>query len=215
MSRAARRLARVAAAVGVAALVAAASLAVLHVKERDNRFCVACHLHEEKFERFTAMAATDLAGAHHAKDPHVGCIACHGGADAGMRLKVWALAALDTARYLANRHEEPTRMRLPLRDAECRQCHTPILKAPAPAGPGASADAAAARVGPDEEAGYAVQAQTEGRTGTAYHALRDHDGVKVPCLRCHTTHTTDSDAPNRFISRATVHPICRECHPRL
>ncbi len=210
------------AAVAGAAVVAAASLAVLHVKERDNRFCVSCHLHEEKFERFLARVSTDLAGAHHVKDPQVGCIACHGGADLGMRLRVWALAALDTITYLANRHEEPTRMRLPLRDAECRQCHAPILKVPAagdrsPAAPApvASTPPPAARVGADDEAGYAVQAESEGRAGTAYHALRDHDGVKVPCVRCHTTHTTDSDAPNRFISRAVVWPICRECHPHL
>jgi len=67
-------------------LVAAVTLAVVAAKERDNRFCVSCHLHEEKFDRFTSTAATDLAGVHQVKDRGVGCIACHGGADAGMRL---------------------------------------------------------------------------------------------------------------------------------
>jgi hypothetical protein len=124
--------------------------------------------------------------------------------------------------YLASLHDEPTRMRLPLRDAECRQCHTPILQAAPPAGQGAAPAApaaatpkTAARVQSAEEAGYAVEAQTEGRTGTGYHALRDHDGVKVPCVRCHTSHTTGSDAPNRFISPAIVQPVCRECHRHL
>ena len=220
MIRPRRCLARAALGAMGVVLVAAASLAVLHAKERDNRFCVSCHLHQEKFDRFTASAATDLAGAHQVKDPRVGCIACHGGADAGMRLRVWALAAMDTAKYLASLHEEPTSMRLPLREAECRQCHTPILKVSAPAGPSLQAmspvvPSPAGRAGSSEEAGYAVEAQTEGRTGTSYHALRDHDGVKIRCVRCHTSHTIGSDAPNRFISRAIVQPICRECHRHL
>ena len=173
-------------------------LAGLAAKERDNRFCVSCHLHDEKFSRLIAATGTDLAGFHHQRKADVGCIACHGGADAAMRLEVWAVAGFDTLRFLAGAYAEPTHMRLPLRDAECRQCHTPILR------PRAA-----------DQGTFATEAETEGRGGTSYHAIREHETVKIACVRCHTSHTTDSDAGNRFIAKARVRPICRECHKEL
>jgi len=39
--------------------------------------------------------------------------------------------------------------------------------------------------------------------------------VRVACVRCHTTHTTDSDAGHRFISRDSVVRVCRECHTEM
>src|SRR5262249_7051248 len=121
-------------AIGMAWMVGAAVFALLFLsglaaKERDNRFCVACHLHDEKFRRLTTATPTDLAGFHHARDTTVGCIACHGGSDLHTRLTVWGVAGFDTVRFLVGAYREPTAMRLPLRDADCRQCHTPILKA--------------------------------------------------------------------------------------
>ena len=198
-------------------------LAGLTVKERDNRFCVACHLHDEKFQRLTFGVAPDLAAFHHQKEAAVGCIACHGGADPSMTLKVWVLAGFDTVRFLAGVYKEPTRMRLRLRDAECRQCHTPILVSrvsqPAPgsaSGKRGPASAASSRaIDPSDESTFAAEAETEGRGGTAYHAIREHDTVRIMCLRCHPSHTTDSDAGNRFIGRARVQPLCRECHKEL
>ena len=115
-----------------------------------------------------------------------------------MRLEVWAVAGFDTLRFLTGVYAEPTHMRLPLRDAECRPCHTPILAAPAAGG-----DTVAA------------EAETEGRGGTSYHAIREHETVRIDCVRCHTSHTTDSDAGNRFIAKARVRPVCRECHEEL
>lgn len=146
----------------------------------------------------------------------MGCIACHGGADPAMRVKVWAVAGFDTLRFLAGNYEEPTRMRLPLRDVECRQCHTPILvfltgyAAPSNAGPARAID-------PSDESifTFTAEAATEGRGGTSYHAIREHDTVRIDCIRCHTSHTTDSEAASRFIAKARVQPICRECHKDL
>jgi predicted CXXCH cytochrome family protein len=187
-------------------------LAALSAKERDNRFCVSCHLHDEKFVRLTSAAPTDLVGAHHRKDVTVGCIACHGGADPVMRLTVWAVAGFDTVKFLAGAYREPTQMRLPLRDAECRQCHTPILggastrKTPAGSAPGPP---------PAVESTFGTEAETEGRAGTSYHAIREHDPVRIPCVRCHTSHTTDGDSANLFISKARVVPLCRECHKEM
>ena len=173
----------------------------LTAKERDNRFCVSCHLeekkplHEEKFTRFVASVSTDLAGAHHVKKG-VLCIDCHGGADLPMRLQVWAVAAYDTVKFLAGRYGEPDHMRLRLRDKECLQCHTPILKNL----PKLSAE--------QEEA-------LEGRVADSYHGIKDHDRVKVACVRCHTSHTTDAEAKTKFIARPRLQPICLECHKSL
>jgi predicted CXXCH cytochrome family protein len=92
-------------------------------------------------------------------------------------------------------------MRLPLGDAECRPCHTPVLRRPG----GTSVEATT----------FAAEAETEGRAGTSYHAIREHDAVRVGCVACHGVHTTDSDAASRFISKTAVVPICRECHTEM
>jgi predicted CXXCH cytochrome family protein len=206
-------------ALGVAALVGASVLGVLFLaglaaKERDNRFCVACHLHDEKFGRLTAMSSIDLAGLHHQKKAGVGCIACHGGADPVMRARVWTVAGIDTLKFLSGRYGEPDHMRLPLRDVECRQCHTPILK-PVPAQKAATPAAPARAVDPSDESTFVAEAASEGRGGTSFHAIREHDTVKVRCVTCHAAHVTGSDAVNRFIVRARVAPVCKECHKNM
>ena len=203
-------------AVGVAAIIAVFLVGVLFLvglaaKERDDRFCVSCHLHDQKFERLIASSAADLAGLHHNKKAEVGCVACHGGADLGMRLRVWTVAGFDTLKFLVGRYREPDHMRLPLRDLECRQCHTPILK------PAAALKASdATRTGdPNENSTFEAEAANEGRGGTSYHSIREHDTVRVKCIACHVSHITGSDATNRFIVRARVVPVCRECHKQM
>src|SRR5262245_19191933 len=151
-----RRLALGGGAIAGAAAVGALFLGGLSAKERDDRFCVACHLHDAKFERLTARSAPALAGFHHAKKAEVGCIACHGGADPAMRVRVWTVAGIDTLKFLVGRYREPDHMRLSLRDAECRQCHTPILKPVA--APKASKGTGA--VDPSDEPTFAAEAAT-------------------------------------------------------
>ncbi len=183
-------------------VVALAGLAVitsvffvgLAAKERDNTFCVACHLHEEKLKRSTSVPFTDLTGPHQAKD--VRCIDCHGGADVAMRLRVWSLAAVDTGRFLVGSYREPDHMKLQLRPKECTQCHDPILRR------------APALTAEQEEA-------LEGQAGNAYHAIRAHDAVRITCVQCHSSHTMDGDPKAQFITRTRVEPICRECHATL
>jgi predicted CXXCH cytochrome family protein len=70
-------------------------------------------------------------------------------------------------------------------------------------------------VEPTDETSFAAEAETEGRGGTSYHAIREHDSVDIRCVRCHTAHTIDSDATSRFISKPTVTPVCRECHKQM
>lgn len=188
-------------------------LTALAAKEHDNRFCVACHLHDEKFVRLTSAVATDLAGFHHLKKAKIGCIACHGGADPIMQAKVWTVAGYDTLRFLAGIYEEPTHMRLALRDTECRPCHTPILVQPSQVdsrGPGVPTKSIGAI---DDSA--AAEAETEGRAGTSYHAIREHDTVRIACIRCHTSHTTDAPSADKFLSRPRITPLCRDCHRQM
>jgi len=113
-----------------------------------------------------------------------------GGADVVMRLRVWGVAGFDTLRFLVGRYEEPTGMRLPLRDAECRQCHDPII-----------------RVTLEQE-----EAQ-EGR-GDTFHAITEHRTVRTACVACHTSHTL-GEKRLQFIDRKIVLPICRRCHERM
>jgi predicted CXXCH cytochrome family protein len=190
-----RTLAQGAAALAGAALVSVIFLAGLAAKERDNRFCISCHLHEAKFTRFLAAAPTDLAAAHRVKKD-VRCIDCHGGADPAMRVTVWTVAGIDTLRFLTGRYGEPDHMRLPLRPAECLRCHTPIVER-------------RRALGGDEDESMG------GSGGDAYHAIRGHDGVRVTCVECHASHTTNSEAALMFVSRAHVQPICRTCHATL
>jgi len=207
----ARRLALGVAAISGSFILGTLFLVGLAAKERDDRFCVACHLHDEKFERLIASSASDLAGLHNNKKAEVGCIACHGGADLDMRLRVWTVAGIDTLKFLVGSYREPDHMRLPLRDLECRQCHTPILKpATAP-----KAFEATRAVDSTEASTFATEAESEGRAGTSYHAIREHDTVKVTCITCHVSHVTGSDATNRFIVRARVAPVCRQCHKQM
>ena len=175
-------------------VVTGAAFTGLIATERNNTFCFSCHLHEAKFKRFTSVPFTDLTGPHHAG--HVRCIDCHGGADPVMRVRVWTLAAVDTGKFLLGDYKEPEHMRLQLRTKECTQCHTPILKH-------------AVKLTAEEEEAL------EGRAGNAYHQIRPHDSVRMTCVRCHTSHTTDGDPKAQFIARKRVEPICRECHPTL
>jgi predicted CXXCH cytochrome family protein len=201
-------------------LLVAMFLTGLAAKERNDRFCVACHLHDEKFGRLIASSPADLAGFHHWRKGEVGCIACHGGADLGMRLRVWAVAEFDTAKFLVGAYREPTHMRLPLRDAECRQCHTRIPPAArATRGPVATTGVASPKPAvaedPSNGSTFAAEAETEGRGGGSYHAIREHDSVRVLCVSCHASHTTDSDAAGRFVSKTRIVPICRGCHKEM
>jgi len=133
-----------------------------------------------------------------------------------MRVRVWTVAGFDTVKFLVGAYREPTHMRLPLRNAECRQCHTPILSAARPSSaPAPAVRSAPAAADPNDESTLTPEAETEGRGGTSYHAIREHDNVRVACVQCHASHTAESDAANRFISKARVVPICRQCHTQM
>jgi NapC/NirT cytochrome c family, N-terminal region len=101
-----------------------ASMEVTDYLEQDNRFCIACHLHEQILSNFlteTPQLVT-LAGAHHQGE--VKCIDCHIGATFNDKLIVKAIAGWDTIQYFIGNFEEPDHLRFPLGDRTCLKCHT-------------------------------------------------------------------------------------------
>ena len=98
--------------------------------EARNQFCVACHLpggellHESKHREFLAAPAPSLAAAHRLAKSEFRCIDCHGGASFVNKLRVKTVAARDVVRWLVGRFDEPQRMRHPLWDEDCVQCHS-------------------------------------------------------------------------------------------
>jgi hypothetical protein len=98
---------------------------VVYRFERENAFCVSCHLHEHLLASFTGGAtdATDLAAVHGAAMEEPRCIACHKGEGTIERTKVLAVAARDTLKYLRGVHREPDHSDVPIVDAGCTRCH--------------------------------------------------------------------------------------------
>ncbi len=97
--------------------------------EADNRFCVSCHvtptepLHQRKLDELFSAPPVSLVAAHGAAQRDFRCIDCHGGASLEGRARVKGVSLVDTLRYLAGRFDEPERMRHPLWDEDCAQCH--------------------------------------------------------------------------------------------
>jgi hypothetical protein len=102
-----------------------ASIEVTDHLEEDNRFCIACHLHEDIFKNFMTDTPrlVALAGAHLHKG-EVKCIDCHIGATHTDKLIVKAMAGWDTVQYFMGNFKEPDHLRFPLGDRTCLKCHT-------------------------------------------------------------------------------------------
>lgn len=198
-----RRSARLAAAALVGAAVAApAGWVATDRLERDDDFCVACHLgdgtrlHARKREDHARRPAATLAAAHaeagvrEAGDARgFRCIDCHGGTGALGRLRVKVLSAKDAFWYAVGRFEEPTAMRWPLRDEDCRRCHPRF----------------------DESARAAV-----GTRAPAFHELAVHNTeLGVACVGCHLAHDEGGLADHDFVHPEHVRARCAECHPEL
>jgi nitrate/TMAO reductase-like tetraheme cytochrome c subunit len=101
-----------------------ASVEITDYLEQDNRFCIACHLHETIFDNFLARdpRLVTMAGAHHHKG-EVKCIDCHVGATVTDKLIIKGIAGWDTVRYFLGDFKEPDHLRFPLGDRTCLKCH--------------------------------------------------------------------------------------------
>jgi hypothetical protein len=171
-----------------AALVLLAPLAfvvtdhVVYRFERENAFCVSCHLHEHLLAAFTggAMKATDLSAVHGAAMDEPRCIDCHKGEGTIERAKVLAVAARDTFKYLLDVHREPDHSDVPIVDAGCTRCHDEL---------GAVAG------GPDfhQRAEHrtlpmaCVSCHQAHRGGDASQSFLNEAHVVPACRTCHTT----------------------------
>jgi nitrate/TMAO reductase-like tetraheme cytochrome c subunit len=194
----ARGLARVAVAVAVAgAASASAGWLVTDRLERDNDFCIACHLdaetplHVEKHRDLTALPAATLSAAHGQarvagrEDGAFRCIDCHGGTGALGRSRVKLLAAKDALWYGTGRFDEPDAMRWPLWDEDCRKCHARF-----------------------EEAGAAAEER--------FHALAVHNrALGVACVACHLAHDPGGLPDHDFLHPVHVRAQCERCHPEF
>jgi nitrate/TMAO reductase-like tetraheme cytochrome c subunit len=161
--------------------------------ERDNGFCVSCHLdaetplHAGKHRDLTALPPATLSAAHGRarvegrEDGAFRCIDCHGGTGALGRTRVKLLAAKDALVYVTGRFDEPETMRWPLWDEDCRKCHARF-----------------------EEAAAAEE---------SFHALAVHNrALGVACVECHLVHDAGGLADHDFLHPAHVRGQCARCH---
>ena len=176
--------------IGAACALAFVAGSVGYVKhlDLDNRFCIACHLHEDLYRHTVSAPPATLAAAHYRARPAghpERCFTCHSGEGLGGWSKVTLLSAWDAARWVAGDRHEPTSMRLPLENRACLKCHTTEV--------------------------HGTKSQSD--TGK-YHELRDHRGVGIPCFSCHVTHKPGVRS-RTYLDEATVRARCQGCHRDL
>ena len=169
----------------------AAGLAVTDHLERDNGFCISCHLsgetrlHQVKYDTFFPIAGrtTTLAATHHGPgDEPFRCVDCHNGATFTDKLRIKAQAARDSLAYLLGEFEEPEHMRLALGNRLCLKCHDTAGRNP--------------------------------EDPTAFHNAVHHTDMPLVCYTCHTVHRP-ATPETRFLTRATVQPLCDDCHAQF
>jgi len=182
-------------AVGAALLVALgwAGWGISDRMERNDDFCVSCHiepdrpLHAAIRSDFDARPPASLAALHRSTGERglevFHCIDCHGGVSLHGRARVKALAVKDAFFYAIGRFEEPTEMRWPLWDEDCRQCH--------------------ARFDESEVAAWG---------SPRFHQLSVHNvELGVDCVACHEAH--EAGNPEGYHLRApVVRRQCARCH---
>jgi nitrate/TMAO reductase-like tetraheme cytochrome c subunit len=173
-----------------ALLLAPAGWLTTDALERDNDFCIACHisegvsLHAELKRSFDARPAESLAAAHAAQE--LLCIDCHGGTGLLGRARVKALAARDALVWLVGPVEEPTEMHWPLLDADCRKCHER----------------------------YAEESSQLG--SPRFHELAVHNvELGVPCVDCHLSHEKSGNVGAQFLEPVSVRRRCALCHSQF
>ncbi len=177
-------------------LLGVSSWWVSDVVERDNDFCNACHLsadiplHIEIRKDFDLRPSSTLAGVHGSaatatraeREAHR-CIDCHGGVGFEGRARVKLLAAKDALVWLGGQFDEPGEMKHPLRDADCRKCHTGFRQ-------------------------YGEQEALE-----KFHGLMVHNiDLGLDCVECHTVHDGGDDPELYFLDSGLVRSQCGRCH---
>jgi hypothetical protein len=149
-------------------------------------------LHIDVRRDFDAPKAASLAGAHGlarvesdaGEERAFRCIDCHGGTGLVGRARVKALAAKDALVYLTGRFEEPSGMRWPLWDEDCRRCHASFDTSP-----------------------------YEDWESPRFHQLPVHNAeLGVACVECHQVHEPGGAAEHHFLRAERVQAQCARCH---
>ncbi len=184
--------------VGAALLAAPMGWVASDRMERHNDFCNSCHLspevplHRDIRVDFDSDPPPTLAAAHaragagpaHGRRPFR-CIDCHGGSGLVGRARVKVLAAEDAFWYVVGRFEEPRRMSVPLRDADCRKCHASYRPA-----------------------------SSSGANAFHALAVHNAD-LPVRCVACHSAHERGGNPSAWFLRAAEVRAQCARCHPEF
>jgi hypothetical protein len=180
-----RVLALALAAVVLPSLAFVATDRTVYHFEKQNRFCVSCHLHEALLKTFEdgAEHARDLSAVHFAAMDAPRCIECHKGEGTIERAKVLAVAGRDSVKYLLGVHEEPDHSDVPIVDAACTRCH---------------------RVLGDPAHGTAAE----------FHQRSEHHQLPIRCIVCHQAHK-GGDPAQSFLVEAHVLGACRQCHATM
>ncbi len=173
---------------GAMLVLVACSVGFVKHKDHDNRFCIACHLHQDIYRHTVTAPPTTLAAGHYRADrgrhPER-CFTCHSGEGVVGWSQVTLLSAWDAARWVAGDRHEPTSMRLPLTNQACLKCHAAQVRG----------------------------TKSENET-TKYHELSQHRGITVPCFGCHVVHAPGARA-KLYLDDATVRARCQACHRDL
>jgi nitrate/TMAO reductase-like tetraheme cytochrome c subunit len=164
--------------------------------ERENEFCLGCHLTPEvrlhdaigrDFEHRPPASLAALhahAGSRDAEKDGFRCVDCHGGTSWAGRVRVKLLAANDAFWYATGRFDEPDEMAWPLWDEDCRKCH-------------ASFDLT----------------RSEDFGSMRFHELVGHnDNLGVACVECHRVHDTGVDPESSYLHASHVKTQCARCH---
>jgi len=160
--------------------------------ERDDAFCIACHLdaetplHIANFDDFRAdPAVSSLASAHGAAEEAgraFRCIDCHGGTGLIGKARVKLLSAKDAFWYVTGRFDEPEGMHWPLLDEDCARCHGSYE-------PGEGVD-------------------------PGFHEILVHNSeLGVSCVECHLSHERGALVDYDYLHPVHVRSQCARCHP--
>ena len=167
--------------------------------EENNDFCTSCHLapdrplHADLRAGFDGVPPASLAAVHgaatvlrSAAEPASAfrCIDCHGGASFVGSARVKVLAAKDAFWFAMGYFEEPTQMRWPLWDEDCRKCHDAF----------------------DEP-------KVEAWQSPRFHQRSVHNGaLGVDCVACHEVHESGGNPDAFFLRAHLVRGQCARCH---
>lgn len=169
----------------LSSVVFGAGMVVTDHLENDNTFCIACHLHKEKYAQFHPVQGQMITlAAIHNRHPaqDMKCIDCHIGATFTDKLAIKALAARDTVMYVLGAFAEPTTLRYALGNRTCLKCH--------------------------------LEGGQNAAEEHAFHNAPHHAKLPLTCYECHTVHPT-ARLETRFLREQTVKPLCDGCHKEM